>query len=89
MEGMAAVRKSDFTTAKAKFTEVIERYPVGELIDNALFSLATIEYKSGNPDLAKALLEKVLADHAETDAARLIKNEDILNHMELLNTIIS
>ncbi len=89
MEGMAAVRKSDLATAKTKFAEIIERFPAGELIDNALFSLAAIEYKTGNPDLAKALLEKVLSDHAGTDAARLINDEDILNHMELLNTLIS
>ncbi len=89
MEGMAAVRKSDFETARAKFTKVIENYPSGELIDNALFSLAAIEYKSGNSDLAKALLEKVLSDHSETDAAKLIKDEDILNHMELLSSLIS
>lgn len=89
IEGMNALRKSDLATARQKFTRIIESYPSGELIDNALFSMAAIEYKTGNRTAAEEILQKILQDHPGTDAARLINEEEILDNMDILKSIIS
>lgn len=89
IEGMEFFRKKDFDSAREKFSEIITKFPNGELIDNALFSLAAIEYKCNNKETAIELLQRILDRFGDTDAARLIKSENIMENLQILGEIIS
>lgn len=61
-EGVKAYEK-----AKTNYQSIIENYPEGILVDNALYALANIFEKHLNlPEKAKALYEKIIFNHPDS-----------------------
>jgi TolA-binding protein len=87
-DGMDLLKKKDWEAARKKFTEIISQYPDGELVDNAYINLALLELKDGNKPQAITYLKEVVEKYPETDGARLIKEEDLLNSPEKLKSLI-
>ena len=58
------MKKRQFETAIAQMAEIIEKFPDGILVDNALFQMAELyEEQLKNPAKAMELYEKILMDH--------------------------
>jgi len=65
----------DFNGAAAKFKELLDEYPNGNKVPDAMLKLAYCYGSLSDKDNSISTLQKLVADYPDSDAARLAKQK--------------
>ena len=70
-QGQAYVNLSQFEQARSAFEAIVNNYPDGRKIEDAMYSLGTVYHRLGDSSRARQMLQDVRTRFPNTSAANL------------------
>ncbi len=71
--GEARYVERDYNGALEAFQTVVNRFAASGKVPDALYKIGVVQDEQGEPDNARATLNRVIDEHPDTDAARLAR----------------